>query len=59
MIYQGFSIGSNYWLSAWSGASSAAVNGSLEPSERDMYLGVYGALGAGQGKMTDFSLLKK
>lgn len=50
LIYQGFSIGSNVWLSAWSDASSAAENGTLAPETRDLYLGVYGALGIGQGK---------
>nr|XP_029724825.1 multidrug resistance-associated protein 1-like isoform X4 [Aedes albopictus] len=45
MIFQGFSIGSNLWLSRWS-TDEAAEN---DTSVRDMYLGVYGAFGAGQG----------
>ncbi|XP_071454824.1 multidrug resistance-associated protein 1 isoform X2 [Hetaerina americana] len=43
MIFQGFSIGSNFWLSAWSND-----NTTVQSSRRDMYLGVYGALGVGQ-----------
>lgn len=54
LIYQGFSIGSNVWLSEWSDASTAAVNGTLSSGDRDMYLGVYGALGLGQGKSNFF-----
>ncbi|XP_050076526.1 multidrug resistance-associated protein 1 isoform X5 [Anopheles maculipalpis] len=45
MIFQGFSIGSNLWLSRWS-TDETAEN---DTSVRDMYLGVYGAFGAGQG----------
>ncbi|XP_050076527.1 multidrug resistance-associated protein 1 isoform X6 [Anopheles maculipalpis] len=44
MIFQGFSIGSNLWLSRWS-TDETAEN---DTSVRDMYLGVYGAFGAGQ-----------
>ena len=44
VVYQGFSMSSNIWLSIW---SSAANNS--EPAVRDLYLGVYGALGFGQG----------
>lgn len=45
LIFQGFSIGSNIWLSKWSSDEKAGNDTSL----RDMYLGVYGAFGAGQG----------
>jgi ATP-binding cassette, subfamily C (CFTR/MRP), member 1 len=41
VIYQGFSVGSNIWLSAWSDDPRA----SDEPGVRNMYLGVYGVLG--------------
>ncbi|XP_065072690.1 multidrug resistance-associated protein 1 isoform X3 [Ochlerotatus camptorhynchus] len=44
MVFQSFSIGSNLWLSKWS-TDEAAEN---DTSVRDMYLGVYGAFGAGQ-----------
>jgi ATP-binding cassette subfamily C (CFTR/MRP) protein 1 len=44
MIFQSFSIGSNIWLSKWSSDEDAVNDTSL----RDMYLGVYGAFGAGQ-----------
>lgn len=50
MVFQGFSIGSNLWLSVWSDDQEIIVNGSVNTAKRDMYLGVYGALGIGQGK---------
>ncbi|XP_065338923.1 multidrug resistance-associated protein 1 isoform X7 [Cloeon dipterum] len=48
VLYQGFSIGTNVWLSVWSNAQTAFNDTALPPDERDMYLGVYGALGVGQ-----------
>ncbi|XP_050076525.1 multidrug resistance-associated protein 1 isoform X4 [Anopheles maculipalpis] len=50
MIFQGFSIGSNLWLSRWS-TDETAEN---DTSVRDMYLGVYGAFGAGQAFLSFF-----
>lgn len=50
VVYQGFSIASNFWLSIWSSDNSTVVNGTVDTGKRDMYLGVYGALGIGQGK---------
>lgn len=47
IIYQGFSIGSNMWLSKWS-SDAAAAN---DTDVRNMYLGVYAAFGLGQGKI--------
>lgn len=47
MLFQGFSIGSNIWLSRWSTDQRA----SNDTGVRDMYLGVYGALGFGQGML--------
>uniref|UniRef100_A0A6M2DRX2 ABC-type glutathione-S-conjugate transporter n=1 Tax=Xenopsylla cheopis TaxID=163159 RepID=A0A6M2DRX2_XENCH len=44
LVFQGFSIGSNMWLTVWSNDAEH----SAEPDKRDMYLGVYGALGIGQ-----------
>ncbi|XP_055685130.1 multidrug resistance-associated protein 1 isoform X4 [Lutzomyia longipalpis] len=44
MVFQGFSIGSNIWLARW----STDPNAGNDTGTRDMYLGVYGALGAGQ-----------
>ncbi|KAK2714882.1 hypothetical protein QYM36_009173, partial [Artemia franciscana] len=49
-IYQLFSVGTNIWLSAWSNAYVNENDTATEPvpipsSERDMFLGVYGALG--------------
>jgi ATP-binding cassette subfamily C (CFTR/MRP) protein 1 len=46
MIFQSFSIGSNIWLSKWSSDQNVQNDTGL----RDMYLGVYGAFGAGQGR---------
>lgn len=45
IIYQGFSVGSNMWLSKWSNDNST------DSDARNMYLGVYAAFGLGQGKM--------
>lgn len=45
LLFQGFSIGSNIWLARWSTDERA----SNDTGVRDMYLGVYGALGFGQG----------
>ncbi|XP_017473674.1 PREDICTED: multidrug resistance-associated protein 1 isoform X7 [Rhagoletis zephyria] len=44
-VYQAFSIGSNLWLTQWSNDKRVENDTSL----RDMYLGVYGAFGFGQG----------
>ena len=44
-------IGANLWLSDWS--DDIAVNGTVDESQRDMRLGVYGALGLAQGKTLD------
>jgi len=55
-IYQLFSVGTNVWLSAWSNAYVNENDTATEPvpipsSERDMFLGVYGALGFRQGNL--------
>ncbi|KAK8748976.1 hypothetical protein OTU49_015623, partial [Cherax quadricarinatus] len=42
IISQACTLGSNIWLSIW------AEDTSSDPKTRDMYLGVYGALGIGQ-----------
>ncbi|CAH1406845.1 unnamed protein product [Nezara viridula] len=47
-IQQSFSIGSNFWLSAWSNAKDIVSNGTTDTSKRDMYLGVYGLLGVAE-----------
>jgi len=41
LIYQGFSVGSNIWLSSWADDPRA----STDPGVRNMYLAVYGGLG--------------
>ncbi|XP_061394479.1 multidrug resistance-associated protein 1 isoform X3 [Musca vetustissima] len=44
-VFQAFQIGSNLWLTKWSNDKDVANDTGL----RDMYLGVYGAFGFGQG----------
>lgn len=46
ILYQAFSIGSNVWLGEWS-SNNITAN---DTDKRDLYLGVYGALGIGQGE---------
>ncbi|XP_059617015.1 multidrug resistance-associated protein 1 isoform X2 [Phlebotomus argentipes] len=53
MVFQGFSIGSNVWLARW----STDPNAGNDTGTRDMYLGVYGALGAGQAIAFYFGVL--
>lgn len=48
-VFQSFSIGSSVWLSIWSNDNQAVGNNTFDTAKRDMYLGVYGALGFGQG----------
>lgn len=48
MVFQAFSIGSNIWLSEWSNDNTTTE----DTAKRDMYLGVYGGLGIGQGKFS-------
>lgn len=56
VVFQGFSIGSNVWLSEWSTDSEMNnANGTVNTEKRDLYLGVYGALGIGQGKTVYFT----
>ncbi|XP_063585006.1 multidrug resistance-associated protein 1-like isoform X1 [Penaeus indicus] len=43
----GCSVGSSIWLSKWA-EEPLEPDGSLDTQRRDMYLGVYGALGIGQ-----------
>lgn len=47
--FQGFSIGSNLWLSKWSSDNTTVINGTQDTSKRDLYLGVYAAFGLAQG----------
>lgn len=50
-VFQAFQIGSNLWLTKWSNDKNVATDTDL----RDMYLGVYGAFGFGQGKFFLYS----
>ena len=47
------SVGSNFWLSEWS--SDADTNSTVASSNRDIRLGVYGALGFAQGQSSRFN----
>ncbi|KAL5281122.1 ABCC2.2 family protein [Megaselia abdita] len=51
--FQAFQIGSNLWLTKWSNDREVANN----TGKRDMYLGVYGALGFGQAITVYFQFL--
>lgn len=44
----GCMVGSSIWLSRWA-EEPLEADGTLNTQRRDMYLGVYGALGIGQG----------
>uniref|UniRef100_A0A8D0HEU4 Uncharacterized protein n=1 Tax=Sphenodon punctatus TaxID=8508 RepID=A0A8D0HEU4_SPHPU len=43
-------VGSNLWLSDWTGDSLRYQNQTYPAAQRDLRIGVYGALGVGQGK---------
>lgn len=56
LITQGFGVASNAWLGEWSDDDTLVVDGVVNTAKRDMYLGVYGAIGFGQGmKITFYS----
>uniref|UniRef100_A0A8D2LBI3 ABC-type glutathione-S-conjugate transporter n=1 Tax=Varanus komodoensis TaxID=61221 RepID=A0A8D2LBI3_VARKO len=48
ILQAAFSIGSNLWLSDWTNDASLYQNETYPASQRDMRIGVYGALGVGQ-----------
>ncbi|XP_061394477.1 multidrug resistance-associated protein 1 isoform X1 [Musca vetustissima] len=52
-VFQAFQIGSNLWLTKWSNDKDVANDTGL----RDMYLGVYGAFGFGQGVCSYFAVV--
>ena len=51
IVLQVLTIGSNVWLNIWSNdnSTSTLVNGTVNEYKRNMYLGVYGCFGLGQG----------
>ncbi|XP_045495079.1 multidrug resistance-associated protein 1 isoform X4 [Colias croceus] len=55
LVLQLFQVGSNYWLAKWSNDDNMLVNGTVNKSTRDMYLGVYGGLGIGQAISSIFA----
>jgi len=46
ILYHTCSVSANFWLSSW---SNDAENSTIFMEQRDMRLGVYSALGLGQG----------
>ncbi|XP_069125383.1 multidrug resistance-associated protein 1-like [Argopecten irradians] len=49
ILYNITSVYSNIWLSEWSNDEATSVNGTIDTAQRDLRLGVYGALGVIQG----------
>ncbi|KZS17365.1 ABC transporter [Daphnia magna] len=49
ILYQSFAVYSNIWLAKWSEAGNTTTKNHTIEQQRDIYLGVYGALGFGQG----------
>lgn len=43
-------IGSNLWLSEWTNDAAKYANQTYPASQRDLRIGIYGTLGAGQCK---------
>lgn len=43
-------VGTNLWLSAWTDDAQHYVNQTYPASQRDLRIGVFGALGVSQGK---------
>ncbi|XP_016963522.1 multidrug resistance-associated protein 1 isoform X1 [Drosophila biarmipes] len=52
-VFQAFQIGSNLWLTQWANDQNVGNDTGL----RDMYLGVYGAFGFGQGVLAYFAVV--
>lgn len=50
IVYQGFAVGNSIWLAQWSSDENIVINGTTDTKKRDIYLGVYGALGIGRSK---------
>lgn len=48
-MYNVTSVYSNFWLSDWSNDNVTVINGTVDTAQRDLRLGVYGALGFIQG----------
>ncbi|XP_021375006.1 multidrug resistance-associated protein 1-like [Mizuhopecten yessoensis] len=57
ILYNIASVYSNIWLSEWSNDEAATVNGTVDTAQRDLRLGVYGALGLVQGTVIVFASL--
>lgn len=49
IIYQGFQVGSSVWLTKWSNDDELNDDGTFPTDKRNLYLGVYAALGLALG----------
>lgn len=58
LVFQAASVGSNIWLSRWTEdpylKNSSLANTTTFTHRRDLYLGIYGALGFAQGEVSRF-----
>jgi len=50
IVFEGFSISSNIWLSVWSNDDSTLIPETQSDGKRLMHITVYGLLGVGQGE---------
>ncbi|KAK9886059.1 hypothetical protein WA026_014841 [Henosepilachna vigintioctopunctata] len=58
VIFQSFSVGSNFWLAKWSGDPDLILpNKTTNVEKRNIYLGVFGALGICQVITSFFALV--
>ena len=57
VLFQVFSIGANFWLNSWT-IENEASNTTSDFEKRDLYLGVYGGFGIGQGKIFLFIIVE-
>ncbi|KAJ8319362.1 hypothetical protein KUTeg_004453 [Tegillarca granosa] len=55
ILYNVTSVYSNFWLSDWSNDNVTVTNGTIDTAQRDLRLGVYGALGFIQGFFAVFA----
>lgn len=55
ILSQACAVGSNVWLTAWSG-EELNDKGEMDVDVRNKYLGVYTALGVGQGESSELNM---
>ncbi|KAK0179174.1 hypothetical protein PV327_007989 [Microctonus hyperodae] len=54
IVFQFFSVGSNFWISRWSDDNTTHINNTADSTERNKNVGVYAALGLGQAVASFF-----